>query len=146
MKCECKLCNNCKRRERYATDPVYKQREIDKAYKRTQARLLIDKEFKEKHQLAKCETDKERYHSDLEYNKKKNKASAIRSTLRQKRLKQATPKWVDLSTIKEFYNNRPEGYHVDHIMPIKGKNFSGLNVLWNLQYLPAQENLKKSNK
>ncbi len=146
MKCECKLCNNCKRRERYATDPIYRQREIDKAYKRKQARLLIDEEFKEKQQLAKCKTDKERYRSDLEYNRKKNKASAIRSTLRQQRLKQATPKWVDLNAIKEFYNNRPEGYHVDHIMPIKGKNSCGLNVLWNLQYLPAKDNLKKSNK
>ena len=65
---------------------------------------------------------------------------------RKKRFKRAMPKWVDLKEIEFFYKNRPNGFHVDHIVPINGKNVSGLHVLWNLQYLPALENLKKSNK
>lgn len=65
---------------------------------------------------------------------------------RKKRIKQATPIWADLDAIRDFYYNRPEGYHVDHIIPINGRFISGLHVLNNLQYLPAVDNLKKSNK
>lgn len=65
---------------------------------------------------------------------------------RKDRVKQATPSWVDLKEIERIYRECPEGYHVDHIEPIKGKNVSGLHVPWNLQYLPAIENLRKSNK
>jgi len=59
------------------------------------------------------------------------------------------PKWLsveDRNKIKDIYDKRPEGFHVDHIIPLKGKNISGLHVPWNLQYLPARENVKKSNK
>ena len=57
--------------------------------------------------------------------------------------RQQMPPWADLDKIKEIYKNRPKGYHVDHIHPIsKG----GLHVHYNLQYLPAIENIKKSNK
>lgn len=58
----------------------------------------------------------------------------------------ATPKWINIESICEFYANCPKGYHVDHIIPLNGENVSGLHVAWNLQYLPAKENIKKSNK
>jgi len=49
----------------------------------------------------------------------------------------------EIKLIRDFYKNRPEGYHVDHIIPIaKG----GQHCLSNLQYLPAIENIRKKDK
>jgi hypothetical protein len=61
-------------------------------------------------------------------------------------LKQALPKFADLKKIREIYLNCPVGYHVDHIVPLQGKNVCGLHVEWNLQYLTPYDNKSKSNK
>ena len=59
---------------------------------------------------------------------------------------QRTPAWSEEEKILEFYNNCPDGHHVDHIIPLNGALVSGLHVLGNLQYLPAKVNLQKKNK
>ena len=56
------------------------------------------------------------------------------------------PKWADRTAIKAIYDKCPVGHHVDHVLPIKGKNVCGLHVPENLQYLPAIENIKKGNR
>ena len=65
---------------------------------------------------------------------------------RNKKVKQATPKWVNYKELYNIYLNCPKGMQVDHIVPINGKNVSGLHVPWNLRYLDPVENNKKSNK
>lgn len=59
---------------------------------------------------------------------------------------QRTPAWADHEAIKAMYISCPEGYHVDHIVPLQGKLISGLHTDENLQYLTAKDNLAKSNK
>lgn len=65
---------------------------------------------------------------------------------RKELIKKATPSWADLFKINEIYNKCPIGFHVDHIVPLQGKNVSGLHIEYNLQYLLAKDNIEKSNK
>ncbi len=84
-----------------------------------------------------------------------NKISALRAKRRAAKLKR-TPKWLtkeQFAEIEDFYTIvndlswlSEEPLHVDHIVPLQGKNVSGLHVPWNLQILPAKLNLSKSNK
>ena len=95
------------------------------------------------HRLDNIETYKQR-DSDY-YSKNKHKFLANNSK-RRAACKQATPTWADLDLINDVYLEAAYfGYHVDHIIPLRGKLVCGLHVWDNLQIIPAQENLKKGN-
>lgn len=65
----------------------------------------------------------------------------------------ATPKWANMIEVAKVHKRRFEitqqtgvAHHVDHIVPIQGRNVCGLNNEFNLRVIPAVENLMKSNK
>jgi hypothetical protein len=76
--------------------------------------------------------------------------SAVYVKLRRTRERLATPPWLteeELATMRKLKARaKALGMSTDHIVPLKGKYVSGLHVPWNLQILPLEVNLKKSNK
>jgi len=67
--------------------------------------------------------------------------------------KQASPSWYEKEQISTLYQKRDElsklwgiQLHVDHIVPLQGKNVCGLHCLDNLQLIEAKLNQKKYNK
>jgi len=85
----------------------------------------------------------------------KDKVNSLKAKRRARKLN-ATPKWLtvyDFIQIQELYEIAQafklytgQEYHVDHIIPLQGKDICGLHVPWNLQVILASENLRKSNK
>lgn len=69
-----------------------------------------------------------------------------RTKLQKQDIIKRTPSWADMDKIKDFYLKCPDGFHVDHIIPLRGKTVCGLHIHTNLQYLWASDNLIKSNK
>lgn len=89
-----------------------------------------------------------------ELNKEKLRPSKNACTAKRRAFKiDATPSWSEIEEIKELYKlcnkiSKETGilHHVDHIVPLRGKNVSGLHVIANLRIIPASENLAKGNK
>lgn len=84
-------------------------------------------------------------------------ASLERSRVRDiRKSSNAVPNWLTpemKQQIRDIYVHMRdcravtgEEYHVDHIVPLNGENICGLHVPWNLQVLPADVNLSKSNR
>ena len=89
-----------------------------------------------------------------EWNKNNKPRKAALQAKRKSVILQRTPPWdPDAHLIVAKYQvaamlSKASGtpYHVDHIIPLQGKNVSGLHVFSNLRVIPGVENAKKSNK
>ncbi len=88
---------------------------------------------------------------------KENRAwCTAKNAKRRARKKQACPTWLTKAQheeMKDMYKQAKEleaiffnkKFHVDHIVPLQGKDVCGLHVPWNLQILTAEENAAKGN-
>lgn len=66
---------------------------------------------------------------------------------RRRGVSHATPPWADRAAIKAIYvEARIKGLQVDHIIPLKGREVSGLHVHTNLQLLTPAANKSKGNR
>jgi hypothetical protein len=84
-------------------------------------------------------------------NNRANVSANTRAHVARKR--QAMPNWADRRDIESFYSLTQflnstfhQTFHVDHIVPLRGKRVSGLHVSANLQILTDTENRSKSHR
>lgn len=156
----CKPCKKIKDKESY-------ERHKEKRYAVTKLWQANNKEKYRKHQSEwdKRNTQKRRAWEEANREtinarkrewKKANKAKVNASTRnRQARQLQATPPWFSKEDVQYYYNLAEYftwlsggfvKYHVDHVVPLRGKNVCGLHVQNNLQVINSVANLRKSNK
>jgi len=134
---QCKACRSARRKTDY-TKNREKELELSKIWSR------------ENHTAVKFNAKRYRQseHGSIYYNSKNAQHRANK--------RNASPAWLTKeqeADIKAMYNLAKKfeklcniSYHVDHIVPLAGKDVCGLHVPWNLQLLPASINIAKSNK
>ena len=164
-------CCSCYRKEYVAKNrekALASQRKANTSDKSIQARKDYAQTKEGKKSRSKC--DKKRYWSDPEKYRARNRTEEQKARLRShyrrnkayyteksarrsRRLDKASLGGAYKDDTLRVYSTCPKGYHVDHIIPIKGYDFlegkrqqvvSGLHVPWNLQHLKEEENRTKS--
>jgi hypothetical protein len=128
----CVVCKLEAVARRPKTNPE-RQREYDRAWKRS------NREYKRAYDRERRKAQPERGRAHVA----KRRATKLR----------ATPAWLDPRDLLPIYHEAARLtaetgvlHHVDHIVPLRGDGVCGLHVPWNLQAIPAIENLKKGNR
>lgn len=149
----CRMCKQCskdeqKHRKAWKLRNVERVRDLQKKY------FASDPEYWKKYHEERYLKNRDHL---LEGNKKWRDANpgkvAAKVRKRQAAQMNRTPAWANLDAIRTIYEesariSKETGieHHVDHMVPLQGKKVSGLHVEYNLQILPASENVKKHNR
>ena len=149
----CKPCMKSYKRAWQSQEDVKERHKLQQREKRknpeyAEAQRQVCRNYHAKNKEQIRSRQKQYYLDNIEY---MHERASIGRGERAKRV----PPWLTDEqrwVIREFYdlrNLRSEAtgveHHVDHIVPLQGKTVSGLHVPWNLQVIPASENLSKSN-
>ena len=156
----CKSCESIYKKTRYYKDPIKEIARTQKWNEANPERYKFNKQtFEQKHPKRRQVWMKKNPEKVAQYvanwqKKNPHKCNALNAKYRATKLKQ-TPSWLkedDFRFILLFYQEAERltkqtgiKYEVDHIIPLRGKNVSGLHVPWNLQVIPKFENCQKSN-
>ena len=142
---------NARRRARYAQDPE-KEKIVARIWRATNPEKIAATTAKWRADPIYIEKEKARHRKRHE----DNPAEAIeKANIRRQRMKeQQRPAWYDAKKVRAIYKamqrrNKVAGFakwHVDHIVPLKGKNVRGLHVQNNLRIILASKNKAKYNK
>jgi hypothetical protein len=138
-------------------DQDYRLRNIDRLLKiEACSRAKNSEKRKEAKRKYYAEHPERRKKENRRYREKNRSLLNARDANRRALKLNATPRWLteaDHQLTKEIYETAKvltevsgSEWHVDHIIPLKGKEVCGLHCPQNLQIIPATENLCKSNK
>lgn len=164
----CKECKNAYQRHRWHNDKKHRDRHFQYSlkYRKYPAPIreikcsscgVIVKTKTSPNTTGLCRGCAKKLYSAQWTRENLSKKASCRSRRRSAQL-MATPKWLTkthLEEIEEFYvlarelawlNQDGSVFHVDHIIPLLGRNVCGLHVPWNLQLLPASLNISKGNR
>lgn len=163
-----KLCTRCQEEKPATTEFFYKKDDgkfglmsrckpcIASERKKNSERIAkYQKLYRKTNQEKLSEQRREWYLNNIDkikqYNKKylklhylNNKAKYIEKSLkRRNKILNNIPCYANINLISRIYDECPEGYHVDHMIPLAAGGFHHES---NLCYLPAEINLSKGTK